>query len=224
MNGDDHGSIIVITGPMFSGKSTELRRILKRYEIARKEFILFKPAKDDRYSDTEVVTHDGLSQPATVIPVDESCRSIILNASKGVSIVGFDEVQFWEKSADLPGIIRELALQDKTIYATLLNLDFTGKPFLSAGDLINHANRVISLTAVCRKCGSDNAVYSQRIDQNGSPVLTGETIKVGGEGEYSPRCRKCFLDPSTVLLKRGDSASAALTVLSAKAKGKELSV
>lgn len=199
MNDHDTGSLIVITGPMFSGKSDELGRVLRRYRISHREFALFKPVKDNRYSDGEIVTHDGLRLNATVVPADESCREMIMEASKKVSIVGFDEAQFWDKAADLPGLLRELALQGKIVYATLLNMDFTGKPFESAGNLLSYANQIISLTAVCEKCGSNSAIYSQRIDENGNPVLTGETIKVGGKDVYSPRCRKCFVEPDKLL-------------------------
>ena len=105
MNDGDHsnGSITVIMGPMFSGKSTELCRILKRYEISHEGFVLFKPVKDNRYSDCEVVTHEDRRLPAKVVPIDASCRQIILDASKGVKVVGFDEVQFWEKGSGPAG-------------------------------------------------------------------------------------------------------------------------
>ena len=186
MNGHDLGSLIVITGPMFSGKSDELLRSLKRYTFGHTEFVLFKPVRDNRYSDNEVVTHDGLRLPATVVPTDPSCRDIILNASRGISVAGFDEVQFWEKAVNLPELLSDLAAHDKIVYATLLNMDFTGKPFGSAGNLLSYANQIVSLTAVCQKCGSNNAIYSQRIDEKGKALLEGETIQVGGKRGIQP--------------------------------------
>jgi thymidine kinase len=209
MNGHDLGELNVITGPMFAGKSEDLARRLRRENIAHETIVLFRPERDTRYSVAELVTHDGtkLNVPTFVIPLDESCRDIILEKSRNARIIAFDEVQFWN-SGVLPEFLRDLAeKQNKIIYATLLNLDFTGRPFENAGNLLSYANDITLLTAVCEKCGSGNAIYSQRLDGNGKALLEGETIKVGGKEDYSARCGKCFERSTSTIPLRQENAT-----------------
>ncbi len=209
MEDDESGGLTVISGPMFSGKSDELIRRLRRHIIAHEEIVLFKPDKDNRYSEGEVVTHDGAKLPAMVIPSDRSCIDIIFDKSRTAKVIGFDEAQFWGREVGLPGIIKELS-ENKSVYVTMLNFDFMGRPFESTDGLLGYATNIVLRTAVCEVCNSKNARYSQRLDENGNPVLTGETIKVGGNGLYSVRCRKDFLDLDRALLSGGNGASAGL--------------
>ena len=220
MNGHELGELNVITGPMFAGKSEELARRLRRENIAHEKIALFRPERDTRYSVTELVTHDGtkLNVPTFIVPTDESCRSIILEKTGDAHIVAFDEVQFWNRGV-LPEFLRDLSeKQNKTVYATLLNMDFTGKPFASAGNVLSYATNITLLTAVCEKCGSGNAIYSQRIDENGRALLEGDTIKIGGKEDYSARCGKCFVSLETTMLRSGERKE---TIVAVQNRGKE---
>jgi thymidine kinase len=187
----------VITGPMFSEKTSMLMRYIRRHNIAGEETVIFKPKIDTRYSDQKIVSHDMQELPAIVVPTDKSSCKIILEKSKGIKIVGFDEVQFWKPEVNLHTLLNRLANEGKTVYATLLNLDFTGKPFPNAGILLGMADEINSFQAICNKsidgriCGRP-AMYSQRINENGIALLEGDTIKVGGTEDYAARCREHF--------------------------------
>jgi thymidine kinase len=194
MNGN--GWLTVITGPMFSGKSTELVREINRHIFAHEPYVAFKPDIDNRYAEDFIVTHptpnnDGIMKlPAFSIPVNDSCRGIILEKSADARVIGFDEVQFWNPSVKLPELIRDLVeKKDKIVYATTLNMSYEGKGFKSAVNLVLYANEIRLLTSVCAKCGN-KAIYSQRVDPSGNPVFRGELIQVGNN--YQARCGKCF--------------------------------
>ncbi len=211
MGEEERGRLTVITGPMFAGKSEELRRLINRHTYAKEDIVVFKSIIDIRYSESEVVTHDGSKLPAINVPMDESCQDIILNNSRNVRVVGYDEAQFGMAGV-LPELLRDLAEKEKKIvYATLLNMDFLGRSFKSAENLLGYANEIKLLTAVCEKCGKD-AIYTQRIDAEGKAVFHGDTIKVGAKKEYSARCSNCFerLNDLSTSLLRGKEVVGAL--------------
>ncbi len=187
------GKLIVITGPMFSGKTSRLIEFLERHTLAGRKVILFKPDIDGRYSETDVVTHKGIKLPATLSPVDYRAREFITDHVSDYEVVGLDEAQFWKNEAGIPELLENLALERKIVYASALNRDHFGNPFSVTSRLLGYADEIFSLTAVCAVCGGD-AIFTQRII-NGKPAF-GEIIRVGGKDLYEPRCRNCFVHPS----------------------------
>ena len=173
------GRIEVICGSMFSGKTEELIRRLKRARIARQRVEIYKPAIDTRYSDEDVVSHDSNSVNST--PVD-SARSILLLAS-AAQVVGIDEAQFFDNS--LVEVCNELANQGKRVIIAGLDMDFKGIPFGPMPALMAIAEEVTKVHAICVRCGN-LAYVSHRIVQGENRVLLGET------GEYEPLCRTCY--------------------------------
>jgi thymidine kinase len=178
--------------------------------------VTFKPKIDDRYSKSEVVTHDGVKLPGRVVVVDTDInhRDIILKECENADVVAFDEAQFWEVGV-LPEIINMLVGQKKRVYAAFLNKNHTGTPFANVGELLSIATRIkYCNSALCKKvihtrdgemtCNKP-AAYTQRVDQNGNSV-GGEIIEVGGKDRYSPRCPDCFETPITILLRRNDES------------------
>jgi thymidine kinase len=178
------GWIEVICGSMFSGKSEELIRRLKRARIAHQKVEIFKPAIDVRYAVDDIVSHDASRIPCTPV---ESSGSIQLMAS-GVDVVGIDEAQFFDD-----GIVEtaeHLALNGVRVIIAGLDMDFTGKPFGSMPALLSKAEYITKLHAICMKCG-DIANYSYRKTEHGATILLGET------DVYEPRCRDCFYKGSS---------------------------
>lgn len=173
------GWIEVICGSMFSGKTEELIRRLKRARIANKRVEIFKPALDDRYSEDEVVSHDENAIPST--PVTHA-RNILLLA-EGVEVVGIDEAQFFD--IELVGVCTELADRGIRVIAAGLDMDYRGHPFHPVPELLAIADYITKVHAICVQCG-DIALHSYRTAENESTVLVGE-----GES-YEPRCRSCF--------------------------------
>lgn len=177
--GQRSGWIEVICGSMFSGKTEELLRRLKRAKIANQKVEIFKPKIDTRYSDSKIVSHDSNSILST--PVDSSLK--ILELSKGVNVVGIDEAQFFDE--DLPGICQKLALRGIRVIVAGLDMDFKGIPFGPIPDLLAMAEYITKVHAICQHCGN-LAVYSYRFSQQG------ETVEVGEKDLYEPRCRTCY--------------------------------
>jgi len=173
------GSIEVICGSMFSGKTEELIRRLKRAQIAKLNVEIFKPKTDTRYHETEVVSHDANSIPS--IPVDHSSAILLLSAE--TQVVGIDEAQFFD--AGLPEVCNILANKGIRVIIAGLDMDFTGKPFGPIPALMAIAELVTKVNAVCVCCGSP-AMYSYRKVANEDRVLLGE------KESYEPRCRACF--------------------------------
>ncbi len=174
-----HGRIEVICGSMFSGKTEELIRRLKRAKIARQRVEIYKPAIDTRYSDGDVVSHDANSIAST--PVD-AARSILLLASEA-QVVGVDEAQFFDEA--LPEVCAELANQGKRVIVAGLDMDFKGKPFGPMPALMAIAEDVTKVHAICVRCGN-LAYVSHRTVQEEQQVLLGE------QQEYEPLCRCCY--------------------------------
>ncbi len=173
------GSIEVVCGSMFSGKTEELMRRLRRAKFANQRIEIFKPAIDTRYDEREVVSHDKNSIPST--PVDSSA-SILLMASE-VDVVGIDEAQFFDKG--LIEVAQTLADKGIRVIIAGLDMDFRRVPFGPMADLCAIADSVDKIHAICVECGR-LANYSHRLVSGDAQVMLGE-IK-----EYAPLCRVCY--------------------------------
>jgi len=178
------GWIEVITGSMFSGKTEELIRRLKRARFANQTVEIFKPIVDIRYSVEEVVSHDANAIKST--PVD-SAGNILLLASNNVNVVGIDEAQFFDKG--LAAVCDELANQGIRVIVAGLDMDFRGKPFGPMPDLLAAAEYVTKVHAICLRCGN-LAQYSYRKAADEKLVLLGE------KDAYEPLCRVCYHEAS----------------------------
>lgn len=173
------GSIEVICGSMFSGKTEELLRRMKRAQIAKQEIEIFKPAIDNRYSELEVVSHDKKAIPSS--PVDHSSNILLL--ASNVEVVGIDEAQFFDMG--LIDVCQQLADQGIRVIVAGLDMDFKRTPFGPMPGLCAIADDVAKVHAICVKCGR-LANYSHRLVDNDKQVLLGETQ------EYQPLCRACY--------------------------------
>ena len=173
------GRIEVVCGSMFSGKTEELIRRMKRAQFAKQKVEIFKPSIDVRYSDEDVVSHDRNVIPST--PVDSSSSVLLL--SSDVEVVGVDEAQFLDDH--LPDVCNELANRGVRVIVAGLDMDFRGVPFGPIPALCAIADDVTKVHAICVKCGS-LAYVSHRLVDNEKRVLLGETT------EYEPLCRDCY--------------------------------
>lgn len=183
------GWIEVVCGPMFSGKTEELIRRLKRARIARQRVQIFKPAHDVRYSDDEVVSHDENSMHSEVV---HSPSQIILLAA-AADVVGIDEAQFFDLS--IVDVCQELADQGKRVIVAGLDQDYMRVPFQPMSQLMAVAEFVTKLSAICVKCGAQ-ASHSQRLVSGKGRFL------LGAREAYEPRCRSCFELPQIPLAKK----------------------
>jgi thymidine kinase len=173
------GSIEVIAGSMFSGKTEELIRRLKRAKIARLKVEIFKPAIDTRYSVAEVVSHDENSILST--PVESSGNIMLLTGD--VDVIGIDEAQFFDNG--LIDVSIALANMGIRVIIAGLDMDFKGKPFGPIPGLMAVADHITKVHAICMRCG-DVAQFSHRLSSAEKLVLLGE------KDEYEPLCRSCF--------------------------------
>jgi thymidine kinase len=173
------GSIEVITGSMFSGKTEELIRRLRRAQFAGLKVEIFKPSLDKRYSETRVVSHDDKSILST--PVDNA--SAILLLAGDVNVVGIDEAQFFDNS--IIEVCNTLADNGVRIIVAGLDMDFMGKPFGPMPALLSIAEFVTKVHAICMRCGN-LAQYSYRKSEEAQVVLLGE------KNLYEPLCRNCY--------------------------------
>lgn len=178
-SGKRTGTIEVICGSMFSGKTEELIRRIKRARIARQKIEIFKPAIDVRYSQSEVVSHDENAVRST--PVENSANILLLSAD--VDVVGIDEAQFFDKN--LVDVVVELANQGIRVIVAGLDMDFRGKPFGPMPGLMAVADYVTKVHAVCVRCGTI-AQFSHRISEKEQVVLLGE------KDIYEALCRNCY--------------------------------
>lgn len=174
------GRIEVICGSMFSGKTEELIRRLRRAQFARQKVEIFKPSIDTRFSDTDVVSHQGSTIAST--PVDSSGSILLL--SSDIDVVGIDEAQFFDNG--LVDICRELADNGVRVIVAGLDMDYQRKPFGPIPALCAIADEVTKVHAICVQCGS-LAMYSHRKVAGTQRVMLGETE------EYEPLCRSCYL-------------------------------
>lgn len=177
--GQRSGWIEVICGSMFSGKTEELIRRLKRAKIANQKVEIFKPKIDTRYDKNEVVSHDANS--ILSVPVDHSSK--LLTLSKGVGVVGIDEAQFFDEG--LPDVCQQLATQGTRVIVAGLDMDFRGKPFGPIPNLLAVAEYITKVHAICQHCGN-LATHSYRLSDEESTVVLGE------KDRYEARCRTCY--------------------------------
>lgn len=174
------GWIEVICGPMFSGKSEELIRRLRRAMIARKRVEVFKPRIDDRYSATEIVSHGDLRMESQVV---DDARQILDRVDWRSEVIGIDESNFMGEG--LVDVAQRLADSGKQVIIAGLDTDYLGRPFPPMPDLLAHAESITKTLAICVRCGNP-AKHTQRL--RGSDEL----IVVGASDVYEARCRRCF--------------------------------
>jgi thymidine kinase len=177
------GWIEVICGSMFSGKTEELIRRLKRARIARQQVEIFKPALDNRYAQTAVVSHDENAIPSIVV---DTADQILLLAGEA-AVIGIDEAQFF--GAEIVGVCEALARQGRRVLVAGLDQDFRGRPFEPIPQLMAVAEYVTKLHAICVVCGAP-ANHSQRL------VASDDRVLVGEKEAYEPRCRLHFEPPA----------------------------
>ena len=177
--GQRSGWIEVICGSMFSGKTEELIRRVKRARIANQKVLIFKPKKDVRYGKDVVVSHDDNSFES--IPVETS-REILDNISDA-NVIGIDEAQFFD--ADLPAVCQKLAIRGSRVIIAGLDMDFRGVPFGPMPNLLAVAEYITKVHAICPHCGNI-ATHSYRLSGET------ETVVLGEKDKYEPRCRVCY--------------------------------
>ena len=178
------GWIEVITGSMFSGKTEELIRRLKRARIAKQRVEIFKPRLEVRYSEEEVVSHDDNAIQST--PVDSAASILLL--SSGVEVVGIDEAQFFDDG--IVEVCNQLAIQGVRVIAAGLDMDYLGKPFGPMPGLLAIAEYVTKVHAICVRCGN-LAHYTHRLSEDDKLIVLGET------DIYEPLCRVCYTKANT---------------------------
>jgi thymidine kinase len=176
----DTGWVEVITGSMFSGKSEELIRRVRRAQIARQKVQLFKPRVDSRYANDHIVSHSDMKMPSLVV----GCAHEILERLEGTTeVVGIDEGQFFD--AGLIDVVNTLADRGLRVIVAGLDQDYRGRPFDPMPQLLAIAEYVDKTLAICMRCGAP-ANRSQRL------VADTHRVVVGGSDEYEARCRRCF--------------------------------
>ena len=177
------GWIEVITGSMFSGKSEELIRRLRRAQIAKRKVQIFKPKIDNRYSDDHITSHSDMRIPSVNL---SSSRELLAQVLDETEVVGIDEGQFFD--SELPAVCSTLADQGKRVIVAGLDQDYLGKPFEPMPQLLSIAEYITKTLAICMVCG-EPANHTQRL------VKSQELVLVGATDAYEARCRRCF-DPS----------------------------
>ncbi len=177
------GWIEVIVGSMFSGKSEELIRRLRRAQIAKRRVQVFKPAIDDRYSGTHITSHSEMRLPSTAV---RTSAEILAGVEDDTEVVGIDEGQFFD--VELPAVCTTLADRGKRVIVAGLDQDYLGRPFEPMPQLLAIAEYITKTLAICMVCG-EPANHTQRL------VKSSELVLVGATGAYEARCRRCF-DPT----------------------------
>ena len=178
------GWLEVICGPMFSGKSEEMIRRLRRAEIAGQRVVIFKPLIDDRYDATDVVSHAGARMRA--VPI--ASVSELAERAAGPDVVGIDEAQFLGDG--IVSCALDLADRGTRVVVAGLDQDFRRLPFGPMPELLAHAEFVDKLQAVCHRCGGPATTTQRLVDGRPAPY-SGETVVVGAEEQYEARCRGC---------------------------------
>lgn len=176
---EEAGWIEVITGPMFSGKTEELMRRIRRAKIANQKIEIFKPEIDSRYDKIKVVSHDESSMESKVINDTKK----ILELSSEAEVVAIDEIQFFDLA--IIDVTKELANNGKRVIVAGLDKDYLGNPFGPVPGLMSTSEFVTKLHAICVKCGG-LASFSFRVKSSGEKIL------LGASEEYEARCRNCF--------------------------------
>ncbi len=178
----DHGWIEVITGSMFSGKSEELIRRLRRAQIARQHVQIFKPTIDNRYGEDHIISHSEMRIPSENV---RTSAELLARVQPDTEVVGIDEGQFFD--AELPAVCNTLADRGTRVIVAGLDQDYLGKPFEPMPQLLAIAEYITKTLAICVVCGRP-ANHTQRL------VVSSERVLVGASGTYEARCRVCF-DP-----------------------------
>ena len=190
------GWIEVIAGSMFSGKSEELIRRLRRARIARQRVQVFKPRIDTRYSRDHIVSHSEMRHESATV---ESAAELLALVEPNTQVVGIDEGQFFDN--ELVGVVNELAGRGLRVIVAGLDQDYTGKPFEPMPQLLAVAEYITKTHAICVRCGQP-ANYSQRTFESE------ERVAVGASGMYEARCRRCFVphadQPTTYMTEAAD--------------------
>ena len=182
-NPANQGWIEVVVGSMFSGKSEELIRRLRRAQIARQKVQIFKPALDTRYAADHIVSHSEMRIPSTAV---ESARELLEQVEADTEVVGIDEGQFFD--LELPAVCNTLADRGKRVIVAGLDQDYLGKPFEPMPQLLAIAEYITKTLAICMVCGNP-ANHTQRL------VASDDRVLLGTQGTYEARCRRCF-DPT----------------------------
>ena len=183
------GWIEVITGSMFSGKSEELIRRLRRAQIARRKVQIFKPKIDNRYAEDHIISHSDMRIPSVNL---SSSTELLAQVLPDTEVVGIDEGQFFD--ADLPAVCSTLADRGKRVIVAGLDQDYLGKPFEPMPQLLAIAEYITKTLAICVVCG-DPANHTQRL------VASSDRVLVGATGLYEARCRHCF-DPHLAIAEK----------------------
>lgn len=181
LNPIQHGSIEVICGSMFSGKTEELIRRIKRAQLAKQKVELYKPETDARYHKYNIVSHDQREMPGITV----RSSSEILEKTARPDVIGIDEVQFFDE--DIVSVCSVLANSGIRVIIAGLDMDYLGKPFGSVPQLLSIAEDITKVHAICLNCGNP-AQFSYRMANSTKLVLTGE------QKEYMALCRKCYLE------------------------------
>jgi len=182
-NPANQGWIEVVVGSMFSGKSEELIRRLRRAQIARQKVQIFKPSLDTRYADDHIVSHSEMRIPSHPVT---SARELLERVEDDTEVVGIDEGQFFD--AELPAVCNTLADRGKRVIVAGLDQDYLGKPFEPMPQLLAIAEYITKTLAICMVCGNP-ANHTQRL------VASEDRVLLGAQGTYEARCRRCF-DPA----------------------------
>jgi thymidine kinase len=182
-NGDS-GWVEVIVGSMFSGKSEELIRRLRRAQIARQKVQVFKPKIDDRYSIEQIASHSGMTHVSRPVM---TAAELMAQIEDDTQVVGIDEGQFFDEG--LVAAVNDLANGGRRVIIAGLDQDYTGRPFEPMPQLLSIAEFITKTHAICVKCGG-TANYSQRTSDSTARV------EVGASDKYEARCRKCFVPHS----------------------------
>lgn len=180
MRGGQTGWIEVICGGMFSGKSEELIRRIKRAEIARLRIQVFKPVIDNRFSEEHIVSHSEMKYKAEIV---QNSQEILARVLPRTEVIGVDEAQFFD--AGLVDVCNKLADLGKRVIVAGLDKDYLGRPFEPMPHIMAIAEDITKTAAICMQCGSP-AYYTQRL------IESDERIVVGAGNAYEARCRRCF--------------------------------
>jgi len=178
-----HGWIEVITGSMFSGKSEELIRRLRRAQIAKQKVQIFKPLVDNRFGEDHIVSHSDMRIASQCV---KNSDELVTRVDDDTEVVGIDEGQFFD--ANLPAAVNRLADRGKRVIVAGLDQDYLGRPFEPMPQLLAIAEYITKTHAICVVCG-DPANHTQRL------VASSDRVLVGATGMYEARCRHCF-DPT----------------------------
>ena len=184
-----HGWIEVVTGSMFSGKSEELIRRLRRAQIARQKVQIFKPLVDDRYGDDHIVSHSDMRIASRAVRSSDELLQLV---DDDTEVIGIDEGQFFDMN--LPAICNTLANRGKRVIVAGLDQDYLGRPFEPMPQLLAIAEYITKTLAICMVCGNP-ANHTQRL------VASSDRVLVGASGMYEARCRHCF-DPKLAAVEK----------------------